>query len=58
MSNNDVEVDPEKKNAVQHMKDPHNIKKLRAVLGLTHWILPKFIEGFEKNSENTLQTSS
>ena len=35
-SNNGVEVDPEKINPV---KDPHNIKQLRAVLGLIGFYL-------------------
>ena len=50
VSNNGVEVDPEKLNAVKRIKDSHDIKQLRAILGLIGFYR-KFIEGFGKTTE-------
>ena len=52
VSNNGVgeKKRPEKMNAVKHMKDPHNIKQLRAVSGLIGFYR-KFFERFGKTAE-------
>ena len=52
LSNNGVEVDPQKINAAEHMKCPHNIKQLRTVLGLNGFY-KKFIEGFGKERNHS-----
>ena len=42
-------VDPQKINAVKHMKDPQNIKQLRSILGFIRFYRNCF-EGFKKTT--------
>ena len=51
-SNNGVEFDPEKINAVKDMKDPHKNKQLRAELGLIG-----FYRRFRERFGTALRTS-